>query len=108
MKCLLVAAFTICTCALAYAQENESPKAHTHSVPQTEVTPPEIPEPLFLISEGGITKEASKEELENLKITQIASVEMLLDAESVLEYGEKAKNGVMIISLKEEVDSYLR
>lgn len=101
MKYLLVAAFTVCTCALAYAQENES-EARSHSNPQTEVIPPEIPEPLFLISEGGITKEASKEELEKLTITQIASVEMLLDIESIQEYGEKAKNGVMIICLKED------
>lgn len=102
MKSLIVAAFLICSCAIAYGQQTNS---------QTETSPVKItaaepsfppPEPLFVISDGGILKEASKEDLEKLSITQIASVEVLLDTESLLAYGEKGKNGVMIISLKEE------
>ena len=54
-----------------------------------------------MISVGGIEKEITKEELEKLTITQIASVEMLVDNELLKEYGEKGKNGVMIINLRE-------
>lgn len=103
MKCLLVAAFTVCTCAFAYGQQAEISK---ESLPdQTyEVTPPSSipPEPLYVLSEGGIKREASKEDLEKLNITQIESVEMLLDNELLEEYGEKGRNGVMIICLRKD------
>jgi hypothetical protein len=102
MKSLIVAAFLLCSCAIAYSQQTsshvETPAAETINVDLSQ--PP--PEPLFVISEGGILKEASKEDLEKLTITQIASVEFLIDSESLLAYGEKGKNGVMIISLKED------
>ena len=110
MKCLIVVAFTICSCAVAYAQQTNSqkdtPPVQGSVAKQIEVRafdsggPP--PEPLFVISEGGIKKEASKEDLEKISITQVASVELLVDSESLEEYGEKGKNGVMIICLKED------
>lgn len=103
MKCLIVAAFAICTCAFAYGQQTET---STESLPvQNTLEEPAsspIPEPLYVISEGGIKKEASKEDLEKLNITQIESVEVLIDNESLQAYGDKGKNGVMIICLREE------
>jgi hypothetical protein len=63
---------------------------------------PEIPDPLFLVSEGGVHKEISKEDLQKLSITEIESVEVLMDNESIKEYGDKGRNGVMIISLRKE------
>jgi hypothetical protein len=110
MKCLIVVAFTVCSCAVAYAQQTNSqkdtPPVQRSLAKQIQVTPfaSEVgppPEPLFVISEGGIKKEASKEDLEKISITQVASVELLVDRESLEEYGEKGKNGVMIICLKE-------
>lgn len=102
MKSLLVAAFTICTCAFAYAQQIE-PQKEALPVQNTEnTTLSPIPEPLFLLSEGGIKKELSTDELGKLNITQIASVEFVMDSESLKEYGEKGRNGVMIISLVED------
>jgi hypothetical protein len=104
MKSLLVAAFTICSCVLVYAQQAESSKETRPIQTSQEVTtPPVIPEPLFVISVGGIEKEISKEELEKITINQIASVEMLVDNELLKEYGEKGKNGVMIINLREDL-----
>jgi hypothetical protein len=101
MKTLLVAAFTICTCAFAYAQQVE-PQAEVQSLQNTvDTTVSPIPEPLFILSEGGIKKELSTDDLGKLNITQIASVEMVLDSESLKEYGDKGRNGVMIISLVE-------
>ncbi len=110
MKCLIVVAFTVCSCAVAYAQQTNSqkdtPPVKNSLAKQLQVSsltplgPP--PEPLFVISEGGINKEATKEDLERISITQVESVEVLIDRESLAEYGEKGKNGVMIISLKED------
>ena len=82
MKSLLVAAFILSSCALAQAQEhepqNESPSASIKGVEETPL-PPVPPEPLFLISDGEVKREISKEELESLNITEIAYVEMLMD-----------------------------
>jgi hypothetical protein len=104
MKSLLVAAFTLCSCVLVYAQQTAANSAETHPIQTTkEVAPPELPEPLFVLSVGGIEKEISKDELEKLTITQIASVEMVVDNDLLKEYGEKGKNGVMIINLREDL-----
>lgn len=103
MKSLLVAAFTICTCAFAYGQQAENSKEslpnETFEVNASSSIPPE---PLYMISEGGIKREASKEDLEKLNITQIESVEMLIDNELLEQYGEKGRNGVMIICLRRD------
>lgn len=103
MKSLLVAAFTFCSCLFVYAQQAESSKETRPIEITEEVAPPPIPEPLFVISTGGIEKEITKEELEKLTITQIASVEMVVDNEMLKAYGEKGKNGVMIINLREDL-----
>ena len=104
MKSLLVAAFTFCSCMFVYAQQAESSKETRPIQTSTEVTSSTaIPEPLFVLSVGGIEKEISKEELEKLNITQVASVEMLVDYELLKPYGEKAKNGVVIINLREDL-----
>lgn len=105
MKSLLVVAFTIFSCVVVYAQQAESSK-ETRPVQNTDhavSSIEEIPEPLFVISIGGIEKEISKEELQKITVTQIASVEMLIDNELLKEYGEKGKNGVMIINLREDL-----
>jgi hypothetical protein len=101
MKSLIVAAFLVFTCAVSYAQQTNS-QTQTQPLPPSESSLAPPPEPLFVISNGGIKKEASKEDLQNLNITQIASVEVVLDEESLREYGEKGKNGVMIIFLRQD------
>ena len=103
MKSLIVAAFLLGSCAFAYGQQTNS-QVEVPPIETTTVDPSQPPpEPLYVISEGGIFKEASKEDLEKINITQIASVEVLIDAELLLAYGDKGKNGVMIISLKEDL-----
>jgi len=104
MKSLLVAAFTICSCVFVYAQQAESSKeTRPIQTPKEVASPSVIPEPLFVISVGGLEREISSEELEKLNITQVASVEMLVDNELLKPYGEKGKNGVMIISLRQDL-----
>ena len=100
MKYLFVAAFMICACAFAYSQNTETQEVQTAQKSE-ETTPFSIPEPLYVLSEGGMTRELSIEDLQKLNITQIASIEVITDDESIREYGEKGKNGVLIISLKE-------
>jgi hypothetical protein len=104
MKSLLVAAFTICSCVFVHAQQAEFSK-ETRPVQNSEqvTPPPPMPDPLFVISVGGIEKEITKEDLEKLNITQVASVEMLVDNELIKQYGDKGKNGVMIINLREDL-----
>jgi hypothetical protein len=102
MKSLIVAAFTICTCVVAHAQQTELPNESRPAQTQnTELSSPP-PEPMYVIAEGGIKREVSTDEMSKLNIFQIESVEMVFDSESLKEYGEKGKNGVMIIWLKEE------
>ena len=107
MKYLLVAAFACFACVVAYGQQKESGKTETvqkidENAPLTvanQAMP--IPEPLYVLSEGGMTRELSIADIEKLNITQIASIEVITDEELIREYGEKGKNGVLIISLKE-------
>lgn len=99
MKCLLIAAFTFCVFSLTYGQDvvsstDPSVKKLTSSEPP--------PEPLYVISEGGIRKEATEEDLGKIKLTDIESVEMLIDAAALYEYGEKGKHGVMIICVRKD------
>jgi hypothetical protein len=85
-----------------HAQQVE-PQNEVNSVPSSdEFTLPEIPDPLFLVSENGIKKEISKEDVQKLQASQIESVEILMDNESIKEFGDKGRNGVMIISLRKE------
>jgi hypothetical protein len=107
MKYLLVAAFALCACLVANGQQRDSERTLSaekidEKTPVTVSTPANpIPEPLYVLSEGGMTRELSIADLEKLNITQIASIEVITDEESIREYGEKGKNGVLIISLKE-------
>jgi hypothetical protein len=58
-----------------------------------------IPDNVLYIVDG---KEITKEEMENINPENIESINVLKDAESIKEYGEKAKDGVVIITLKKE------
>ncbi len=58
-----------------------------------------IPDNVLYLVDG---KEISKEEMENINPENIESINVLKDAESIKEYGEKAKDGVVIITLKKE------
>jgi hypothetical protein len=102
MKSLLVAAFTICVCAFAHAQQSQPQEEASLVQTAQEVLPPEPPDPLYLLSDGEVNMEITKEDLAKLNITEIESLEIVMDEASLKEYGEKGKNGVMIISLRKE------
>ena len=70
------------------------------------LTGSEIPQNMkiqILTVTGKVVREITKEELEKLSIAQIASVEMIVDNELLKTYGEKGKNGVMIINLRQDL-----
>ena len=57
---------------------------------------------LFIIRQPwGEEKEVSRAEFENIDPATIDSMEVLKDTESTAKYGDKGKNGVVIVTLKE-------
>ena len=110
MRFLLTTVFVIVVCVFAHGQQIEPQNAqsaqntekNTPSAISPTVDATAIPEPLYVLLEGGLTRELSIADIEKLNITQIASIEVITDEESIRAYGEKGKNGVLIISLKPE------
>jgi hypothetical protein len=87
---------------MAYAQQAEtSGESRPVQIETSEISSPP-PEPLYVVAKGGIKREVTTDEMGNLNLLQIESVEMLFDSESLKEYGERGRNGVMVIWLKEE------
>jgi hypothetical protein len=87
---------------MAYAQQAETPGESRPAQIENTTTSSPPPEPLYVIAKGEIKREISTDEMGNLNLFQIESVEMLFDRESLKEYGERGRNGVMVIWLKEE------
>ena len=57
---------------------------------------------LFIVRQPwGEEKEVSRAEFEKIDPSRINSMEVLKDAESTAKYGDKGKNGVVIVTLKE-------
>lgn len=53
-------------------------------------------------------KESTQEELDNLDPSAVKNIEMLKENAAVEEYGEKGKNGVVLVSTKEEPITLLK
>lgn len=60
------------------------------------------PDPLFIISEGESMKEITPEELGKISTNDIQSVSVLKDPQALLVYGEKARNGVVVLVMKDK------
>ena len=57
---------------------------------------------LFIVRQPwGEEKEVSRAEFEKIDPATIESMEVLKDAESTAKYGDKGKNGVVVVTLKE-------
>ena len=58
--------------------------------------------PLFIIRPAaGAEREVAKEEFEKIDPQTIESMEVLKDAESLAKYGDRGKNGVVVVKLRE-------
>ncbi|RLD76687.1 MAG: TonB-dependent receptor, partial [Bacteroidetes bacterium] len=60
--------------------------------------------PLFIIN----GKESTKAELDKLDPNSVESMKVIKDKAVIEKYGMKAKNGVVIIKLKETIDELLK
>ncbi len=60
-------------------------------------------DPLYLRSIGGSAKIISKDEFEKINADDINYISIITDPSSIYIYGDKAKNGVMLIVMKRTV-----
>jgi hypothetical protein len=99
MKYLLIAGLLICGCMVAAAQEIGDKTATT-----LEYSPLENSlsgDPLYVRSVNGSAKIISKDEFERiLETDQVSYVQHITDPSSIFIYGDKGKNGVILIVMK--------
>jgi TonB family protein len=76
---------------------NDSPKIRVVSTKEGAASP------MFILRQAtGKETEITQEEMSKLDPGRISSMEVLKDASSIEKYGEKASNGVVIITLKKQ------
>lgn len=80
---------------VATAQETSEKSAAT-----TDLSNPLDVDPLYLRSANGTAKIISKEEFDRINTEQIDYIQILNDPSSVYIYGDKGKNGVVLIVMK--------
>ena len=89
--------FFIGSSIAAKAQEDAKYKLNPDSLSlYSKRVRPNINGPLFILDE----KQVSSEEMESLDPNKIESIQVLKDSASIAPYGEKGKNGVILIALK--------
>jgi len=93
MKYLLIVGLMIGGCSLGLAQGNVD-KAIAGEASASAV------EPLYVVSAMKSAKIVTKDEFDKISPDDIDYMKMIDDPSSVYIYGEKAKNGVMLIVLK--------
>ena len=62
-----------------------------------------IDEPLFLVSTMKTARIVTKDEFEKINHLQIAYIQVITDPSSTIIYGDKAKNGVVLVVMKENL-----
>ena len=96
---LLLAALPVIS--VCYAQPGSAPQNHQHphfGGPQMRMHQNPEAQPLLIIS----GKEVPFEEMRNIRPEDIDSMSILRDSLMIQRYGEKGKNGVIIVRLKSE------
>jgi hypothetical protein len=99
MKYFLIIGFLLGGFTLTLAQEN----VETSEVIASAFNPADLecPDPLYVRSVRGSAKIITKEEFEKIGSGEIAYVSILNDERSTYIYGDKAKNGVVLIVMKD-------
>jgi TonB-dependent SusC/RagA subfamily outer membrane receptor len=96
MKYLLIMGF-VTLCAAAHAQEEKQYKLNPDSLANHSYTPNfKFNHPLYILDE----KEITYEEVQRLDPNKLESITVLKDSASVATYGDKGKNGAILIALK--------
>lgn len=62
-----------------------------------------LEDPLFLVSSMKTARIVSKDEFEKINHHHIAYIQVITDPSNTIIYGDKAKNGVVLIVLKENL-----
>ncbi|MDO5442624.1 MAG: hypothetical protein Q4G10_03035 [Bacteroidia bacterium] len=101
-KCLMLSLTALLVAAICYAQPGAFPPPQTHHHGSPQVTMPVNPgaQPLLIIS----GKEVPFEQMRTIKPDDIESMSILRDSTMTARYGEKGKNGVIIVRLKSDAE----
>ena len=98
MKYSIVLLLT-CLCTFSFAQKQD--KSNSSDVASfKKVAKNADDEQLYLLSSGNKTQEISKAEFEKIAKDQIEYVRELKDPALISMYGDKGKNGVVLVVLK--------
>ena len=98
MRILLVTSILCCCSAIAYSQGDS--KEYQASEPKIIFSHPG--DLLYVKSQRGIAKIITKDEAENLSESTIDYISVLKDPSAIHIYGDKGKNGVVLIVMKNE------
>jgi hypothetical protein len=99
MRYLLMIAFLLSGFNLTFAQENREASEIVTS--EFELANAEDLDQLYLRSFRGSAKIISKAEYEKISAEEIAYISIINDERSTYIYGDKAKNGVVLVVMKE-------
>ncbi len=94
MKGLLLVSFLFCTCAFTSAMAQDMNKSNTVIYPRTEL--------LILVRTDTVDYEIGTGKLNTIDSDWVASIGVLKDATAVEAFGDRGKDGVIIIALKED------
>jgi len=83
---------------MAYCQGD----AETFTAPEPKVIFTQHGDALYVKSQRGVAKIITKDEAENLAASKIDYISVLKDPSSIHIYGDKGKNGVVLIVMKNE------
>ena len=101
MKYLLIAGFLMCGCIVAAAQEFEDKSATSSEFNPLGNSLDLDNDPLYLRSTNGSAKIISKDEFERILASdQIDYIRVINDPSSIYIYGDKGKNGVVLVVMK--------
>ena len=98
MKYLLIFGFIVGCCSMALSQEIADKPVVPSSFDPADNTL--NTDPLYLRSIGGSAKIISKDEFEKIDAEDINYIKIITDPSSIYIYGDKGKNGVMLIVMK--------
>jgi hypothetical protein len=96
MKYIVIVAIVACTSFQVMAQQNSEPT----SLKIFGSTSLSSVEPLFIIADDQINREITQKEFEKIDPSDIQSVSVLKERKALEVYGEKGRNGVIILVMK--------
>jgi hypothetical protein len=95
MKYIMIVAIVACASFQVLAQQNNKPSLLTVYGSSLQSA-----DPLFIISDDQASREITKEEVEKIDKRNIQSISVLKDDKAREAYGEKGKNGVVVLVMK--------